>query len=100
VVGRRRDLYEVGVTHGVPHSELAASPEDRDSSCIGFRVGTVLSTPSTVKEPELKLCFPSRREIAFSRSRSNRGHLDVPHRGFAADTAASRVVLGQAIELL
>src|SRR6266404_272175 len=61
---------------------------------------TVLSTPSPVKAPGLTWCFRSRSAIAFSRSRSNRGHLDAPHRGFAAAAAASGVVLGQAIELL
>jgi hypothetical protein len=33
VVGCRGDLYEIGVTHGVLHSELAAGPHDHDASC-------------------------------------------------------------------
>src|SRR6266851_9185290 len=61
---------------------------------------TVLSTPSPVKAPGLKVCFRSRSAIAFSRSRFNRDHLDAPHRGFAAAAAASGVILGQVIELL
>src|SRR5260370_19523544 len=61
---------------------------------------TVLSTPSPVKAPGLKVCFRSRSAIAFSRSRFNRDHLDSLHRGFAPSAAASGVGLGQAIDLL
>src|SRR5229473_4329963 len=80
------------------------APADQHAPTGGSEPGepgpTVLSTPSPVKAPGLTWCFRSRSEIAFSRSRSNPGHLDAPHRGFAAATAASGVVLGQAIELL
>src|SRR5260370_33341389 len=37
VVGCRGDLYEIGVTHGVLHSELAGGPHDHDASC--WRLG-------------------------------------------------------------
>jgi hypothetical protein len=85
------------VGHCAPNDQLAPTGSRIEPAEPG---PTVLSTPSPVKAPGLTLGFRSRSEIAFSRSRSNRGHLDAPHRGFAAAAAASGVVLGQAIELL
>src|SRR6266849_10740105 len=85
------------VGHCAPNDQLAPTGSRIEPAEPG---PTVLSTPAPVKAPGLKLGFRSRSEIAFSRSRSKRGHLDAPHRGFAAAAAASGVVLGQAIELL
>src|SRR5260370_1299809 len=61
VVGCRRDLYEIGVTHGVLHPERAAGPHDRDASCcwrlgmarpprLGFRAPSLLAGGTARKE--------------------------------------------------